>query len=121
MKKQCVSFLIKYAQSGMVAPRILLLPFQLSNLLTFQLYELYTSSVCPAIVSHENTVSTAWRPLRPIQRACSKLVNSVPMPQATDSGVGHILYPVTSCHTISDGPPIDVATTGFPAAQASST
>src|SRR5213593_2010332 len=72
------------------------------------------------MLSQENAVSTAILPLCPIQRAHSKLVNSVPKPHAIDSGWAHTRSPFTSCHTSSDGPPLIVETTGLPALQASS-
>ena len=48
----------------------------------------YTPSTRSATVSQEKADSTATLPFRPIQRAHSKFVKSVPIPQATDSGVG---------------------------------
>src|SRR5262245_45517315 len=72
------------------------------------------------MLSHENAVSTAILPLRPIQRAHSKFVNNVPNPQAMDSGDAYTRSPLTSCQTNSAGPPLIVETTGLPALQASS-
>src|SRR5438876_4530269 len=73
------------------------------------------------MLSHVNVVSTAMRPLRPIHRAHSQLVNNVPNPQPTDSTAGWIFRPLTLCQTNSPGTPWLVATTGLRAAQPSST
>lgn len=55
------------------------------------LQEEYTPNVCSAMVSHEKADSAAWRPFLPIHRACSKFPNMVPMPHATESGLGQTL------------------------------
>src|SRR4030042_1040134 len=72
------------------------------------------------MTSQEKAVSPATLPFLPIQRLCSKLAKQVPMPQATELGLGYILRPLTSCQIISPGPPFELATTGLPALQASS-
>lgn len=69
--------------------------------------------------SQLKTASAARRPLMLIHRPHWKLVNSVPNPQPTDSGVAYTLRPVTLCQMNSLGPPFCEATTGLPAAQLS--
>src|SRR6266516_1438542 len=73
-----------------------------------------------AMPSQEKVLSTPILPLRPIHLPHSKFVNSVPRPQAIESGFGCTFSPLTSCQTISSGPPLTVETTGLPELQASS-